>query len=412
VATVQNTVTHNTKLDVPASVTLGTQTEWLTTNNADTDSLTVLKKPDVTITETVDKTTLNAGQAAVWSFTVTNTSGANVGPVDTGSAIKVQAPIPTGLTTTTAPKGTNWDCSASTAALLDCTYTGTYPVTAGSAVGGVITLGTTPVNTTPTNTVFKIDSQVSITTQTELSTTNNSATASTTYVLQPDLVLTKSVSSPKVYAGDPVSWTLKITNQTGTTVGPVTTGSPIRIQETLPTYLSMTTKPSGTNWDCSASTTTKVDCTYTGTYPINPGSAVGGDITYTTPTSSTTPNGTTVNSSSTVTLNGTQTEITTTNNTQVLPVLIEIRQIDLSLTKQADKSVVRFGDTVVFTLTLTNNSPNAALGVNITDVLPAHLQWVSDDSNGKFNATTGIWNAGDIPANGVSTLKITSKVIE
>lgn len=44
---------------------------------------------------------------------------------------------------------------------------------------------------------------------------------------------------------------------------------------------------------------------------------------------------------------------------------------DLSIYKQADKSIVQVGDTLTYTFTLTNTGSEAATGVTITDILPA-----------------------------------------
>src|SRR5439155_17823124 len=50
---------------------------------------------------------------------------------------------------------------------------------------------------------------------------------------------------------------------------------------------------------------------------------------------------------------------------------------DLSLTKTVDNAAPSVGDTVTFTLVLTDTGPDAATGVRVTDQLPAGLAFVS-----------------------------------
>ncbi len=40
------------------------------------------------------------------------------------------------------------------------------------------------------------------------------------------------------------------------------------------------------------------------------------------------------------------------------------------------------GDTIIYTLTLTNNGPAQATNLSITDLLPAGVTYVSDDGAG------------------------------
>ncbi|UTB33127.1 MAG: Ig-like domain-containing protein [Methanobacterium sp. ERen5] len=64
---------------------------------------------------------------------------------------------------------------------------------------------------------------------------------------------------------------------------------------------------------------------------------------------------------------------------------------------------------VNYTITVTNNGPGTATGVQITDLLPNGLTWYSDNSNNAYNPTTGIWNIGTL--NNAETTTITIKAI-
>ncbi len=83
---------------------------------------------------------------------------------------------------------------------------------------------------------------------------------------------------------------------------------------------------------------------------------------------------------------------------------------DLQLTKTVDKTNVKPGDTVVYTLTLSNEGAADATSVQVTDKLPPRLVYVSDDSAGAYNATSGVWEVGTVSNGAVETVKITATV--
>lgn len=85
-------------------------------------------------------------------------------------------------------------------------------------------------------------------------------------------------------------------------------------------------------------------------------------------------------------------------------------QPDLSLTKVVDKPTAKRGETVIYTLTLSNTGTGAATGVSVADPLPAGVVYVSDDGAGAYVASTGVWSAGSLAANTTKTLKITVTV--
>src|SRR5207342_817769 len=59
----------------------------------------------------------------------------------------------------------------------------------------------------------------------------------------------------------------------------------------------------------------------------------------------------------------------TGNNTATASATAE--QSELALTKTVDDLTPNVGDQVMFTVTLTNNGPDDATGVQVTDLLPA-----------------------------------------
>jgi uncharacterized repeat protein (TIGR01451 family) len=65
---------------------------------------------------------------------------------------------------------------------------------------------------------------------------------------------------------------------------------------------------------------------------------------------------------------------------------------------------------VTFTIQVTNSGPNKARLINVFDALPSGLTYVSDDSGGTYNPSSGLWTVGTL-ANGASaTLNIKATV--
>lgn len=81
---------------------------------------------------------------------------------------------------------------------------------------------------------------------------------------------------------------------------------------------------------------------------------------------------------------------------------------DLKLMKTVDTTTKKRGDTVIYTLSLTNESTAAATNVNVKDSLPAQLQYVSQTGDGTYDSTTGVWTLGDVA--GASTKQLLIKV--
>jgi uncharacterized repeat protein (TIGR01451 family) len=84
---------------------------------------------------------------------------------------------------------------------------------------------------------------------------------------------------------------------------------------------------------------------------------------------------------------------------------------DIGLAKTVSDANPAVGTNVTFTVTATNHGPNDASAVQVTDLLPAGLTYVSSlPSQGTYAPGTGIWNIG-LLATGLSvTLRLTVTV--
>ncbi|MDT0977943.1 DUF11 domain-containing protein, partial [Staphylococcus pseudintermedius] len=81
------------------------------------------------------------------------------------------------------------------------------------------------------------------------------------------------------------------------------------------------------------------------------------------------------------------------------------------MTKTASNATPTVGTNVTFTVTVNNNGPSAAAGVNVTDQLPAGYTFVSaTPSVGTYNAGTGVWAVGALASGANATLQIVATV--
>ena len=91
------------------------------------------------------------------------------------------------------------------------------------------------------------------------------------------------------------------------------------------------------------------------------------------------------------------------------------RSADLAVTKTVSDATPNVGDTITFTITVTNNGPDGATGVTLTDTFPTTgLQYLSHVvSQGTYAPGTGIWNVGGVlaGAGNAQTLTISARVL-
>ncbi|MEI2728793.1 MAG: SdrD B-like domain-containing protein [Candidatus Nanopelagicales bacterium] len=82
----------------------------------------------------------------------------------------------------------------------------------------------------------------------------------------------------------------------------------------------------------------------------------------------------------------------------------------LVVSKTANKSVVRAGDLVTYTITLINDGSGAANAVTVHDSLPTSVSYVSHStSHGLFSVITGDWTIPVVPV-GSETLTVTVQI--
>ncbi len=84
---------------------------------------------------------------------------------------------------------------------------------------------------------------------------------------------------------------------------------------------------------------------------------------------------------------------------------------DLSLTKAVDDTSPNVGDTVVFTITVSNDGPDDATGVAVEDVVPAAYSGIgSISSGGTLAGSTITWSGLTVPAGGSTAVRFEAVV--
>ena len=72
------------------------------------------------------------------------------------------------------------------------------------------------------------------------------------------------------------------------------------------------------------------------------------------------------------------------------------------------------GDVVTFEISVTNNGPDAATNVSLTDLLPAGLTATANNGSGvvggAYDATTGLWTIGTLASGATATLTLEGTV--
>ncbi|MEZ4913616.1 MAG: DUF11 domain-containing protein [Chitinophagales bacterium] len=80
---------------------------------------------------------------------------------------------------------------------------------------------------------------------------------------------------------------------------------------------------------------------------------------------------------------------------------------DLELNKVSSASVIEQGESFSYTITLVNEGPDAATGVQVLENLPSGVSYVSHSSSlGTYNSNVGVWSITSLAAGASATLTI------
>ena len=365
-AAASGTLTNTATVTAPAGVTDPTPG-----NNSATDSDTINKTADLSITKTDGVASVTAGGTTTYTIMATNAGPSAV----TGAT--VADTFPASLTATwTCVGASGGTCTASGSGNINDTVnlpvgaSVTYTVSATISAGASGTLTNTATVTAPAGV-------------TDPTPGNNSATDTDTIGGTADLSITKTDGVATVIAGGTTTYTITASN-----AGPsAVTGA--TITDTFPASLTAT-------WTCVGAG--GGTCTASGSGNIN-GTVnlpVGGSVIYTVSATISASATGTLSNTATVTAPAGVTDPTPGNNTATDTDTIN-KQADLSITKTDGVATVTAGGTTIYTITASNAGPSAVTGATIADTFPASLTatWTCVGASGGTCTASGSGNIND-----------------
>ena len=325
---------------------------------------------DLVVGKTVDNASANVGQTVTFTVTV-----ANSGP-DTASGVVIHDPLPAGLTwSSDAPSQGSYDHTNGDWTVGSLAPSGNASLTLRATVTGHGTL-------TNTASVKAVDEPQS-------STANDSASASVTPP-QADLAVTKSVAAARPNPGDSDSFTITVTNN-----GP-DTATNVTLSDVLPVGLGYTDATPSKGSYASGTGTWTVGTLAMGasaTLTVDVAVNVAGDYTNTASVS-----------------HSDQYDPVAANDSA--SVQLWTRVADIAIAKSVDDPTPNVGSTVNFTITATNNGPDAASQLVVTDLLGADFLFISATPiQGSYDSGSGDWTIGNLGVGADATLHVRARVL-
>ncbi|MBZ0307155.1 MAG: DUF11 domain-containing protein, partial [Anaerolineae bacterium] len=256
------------------------------------------------------------------------------------------------------------------------------------STGGSISLNiTVRVNPTTEAQTALANSTITALTQTDPDTSNNSASVSVT-IRSAGLTITKTVNDSTVIVDQNITYTVQVTNNM------TIPATGVQVTDALPTGLTFISSAP----DQGTYTDSLWDI---GTIP--PGAFVRLLISVSPNASAA---GTSITNTAAITaLNELDSNLADNSTSRTLTVYLE----EVRLTKSVNDSTPIEGTNIVYTIRVTNYMPITATGIQVTDVLPAGVTFVSASSP-TYNSATGIWNVGSLGSGVTSTLNITASL--
>ena len=356
------TVTSGTSITDTVSVASATTVDPNPGNNSATATVQVANTASLSITNSASPVPVQQANNITYTQVATN-----AGPsAATTASITETTPPNTTFQSVSFPAG--WACTTptvGTAGTITCTNPSFAVGTASFSVAVQVNAGTA-AGTAIADTVTVNSST------TDPNLANNSATATDVVATatEADLITTNTAAPTSVAAGSNVTYTQSVTNN-----GPAAATGTTFTQTTPPnTNFQSITSPAG--WACvkpAVGATGTITCTDTGNLALN----ATANFTLVLQVNSATPSGT--NIAETDTANATNiVPSLTTNSATATVVVANANSADMAIVKTATPSpTVADGDTLTYSLAVTNNGPASATNVTVTDPLPSAVTYLS-----------------------------------
>jgi uncharacterized repeat protein (TIGR01451 family) len=333
---------------------------------------TPVDAPRLRIVKTASDAAFAVGQSASYTLTVTNVGGiattAAAGVLDDVPAVlALGSPLPAGCTAT----GQVLSCTIPAGLAPNASVQFVIPVTPTAAASGT-TVTNTAIVGGGGDAVCPLPMPRPVAQPAGGVDPNCSSTVDVP-VGSAELTIVKTASAPSFTVGVPASYTLTVTN-----TGRAATTGPATIEDPLPAGLAPGTMPAG----CAIAGQT-VTCT------VAAGLAPGASVAFVIPVTPTSAAAGTASIANTATIasgDPTCPQASHCSSTVDVPVG---DAADLALVKDDGGVVIREGQPIVWTLTVTNHGPGAATNVVVADPLPAGLTFVSASGDGWTCAANG-----------------------
>ena len=334
-----------------------TEFDWNTTNNQDSQKITVSEAADLAITKAANVTSPNYGDLVKWTLTVKNN-----GP-DIAHEVTVTDVVPSGLV---------------------------FRSSNGNYAGGKWSVGTLNVGQsksleiiTLVNKTGNIKNTASVTgKEHDYNLANNEASKAINVPKAADLAVTKVVNITNPNFADLVKWTITVRN-----LGP-DASSGVKVSDILPSGLVY------------QSSTASLGSYSNGVWTI--GNLAKGASASLSIVSKVNKTGAIKNTAS---VTGNEYDIDKTNNNAEASINVA-NAADLAVTKTSNVTSPNYGDLVKWTITVKNNGPSTATEVVVSDVIPNGLVFRS--SNGNYAG--GKWSVGTLNVGQSKSLEIITLV--
>ncbi|MCT7951391.1 DUF11 domain-containing protein, partial [Ancylothrix sp. C2] len=373
--TATGTLTNTATVSPPAGVT-----DPNPANNTATDTTTINQQADLSLRKTVNNSTPAVGENVTFTLTVNN-----AGPA-TATNVEITDTLPAGLNFVSASNGGVYNNITRQIVwnLASIANGGNVPLTVTATVNNAVTQTNTAEITASDQ-----DDPDSIPANGNLN-EDDFASATITQQQPADISVIKSVNNQNPTPGQQVIYTIVATNN-----GPANATN-VQITDQLAPGLRF------------VSATTTTGTTYnsgTGIWNIgNLANSATATLTITATVSTANP----VTNTASVT-NSDQTDPNPGNNSA--SVTIPDLPADLAITKTVDRPNATPSETINYTVRLTNNGPGNASDVAVTDQVPQGLTLLSATATqGRYDATTGVWTVGNVANGGEATLTISARV--
>lgn len=328
------------------------------------------------VNKTADITTPRVGDDVTYTITVTNSG-------DPTTSVVVSDTLPTGMTYVSF-SGTDWNCTVE-GQNVSCSYDGVLLNGRSTSVDIVASLDSGTPGDTLTNTAcVASDENSTLVCEDETITVASSI-----------LEVSKGVSDDTPYVNQIVTYEINVTN-----TGPNMAYNVV-LNDSLPAgveYIDFT----GTGWDCNETSLNVIDCSYPG--PLGVGETttvtfgvkvIGGVADY-------------IN---TACVNSDDSTTDVCDSVTLAPEPIPAGVV-LSMAKGVDENAPLIGETITYTISVTNVGNTDATDVNVTDTLPAELDFVSASGVGIYDAGTRTisWSIPTLASGASSIFTITADV--